>query len=370
MRVVLIYQFFGPYHLARWRHWRGFAARQGFETLGLQLFGKPDLYEWAGNAPDGVIDLALHPNGQDELRWKDAAVWLKALEQLRPEVVVVVGWGTRDAVLTHLWCRWRGIPRVLITDTHGLGLPRHPMKERIKGWLIRGIGGALVGGQSSRRYLASLGIQPDLTSDGCDVVDNRLYTVSRAHPVGAQRGLLTVSRLSPEKNLLAAGRAFMSFLRDRPPQESWSWSIAGYGPLESEVREMCRASGGQIRYLGAYPAPEVPRLYGQADLYWQPSLAETWGLAINEAMAAGLPVLVSSHCGCHEDLVHAENGWTFSPLEESSMISGLQRAAERHDQWRQMGEASSRLVAEWDLERFSRGLFNEVSRACGRLVHA
>ena len=46
MRILLIYQFFGPYHMARWRHWRGVAAARGWTPLALQLFRKPDLYNW------------------------------------------------------------------------------------------------------------------------------------------------------------------------------------------------------------------------------------------------------------------------------------------------------------------------------------
>lgn len=365
MRILLIYQFFGPYHLARWRHWRGVAEALGWTPAALQLFRKPDLYQWEATLiqDSGFIDLGLETAGRDALRWRDAPKLLKTLRDLRPDVVVINGWGMRDAVLTHLWCRLRGIPRVLVSDSQAVDFKRAAYKEQVKREIIRGVGSAFVAGTSHRRYAADLGVPPERISDGCDVVDNAHFAVA-----GAQRRLngfrlLSVTRLAEQKNLLRAGSAFLRFIRQRPAGEPWCWSIAGYGPLEAAVQAMADDSVGRIRLLGAVEYADLPTTFAQADLYWQPSQWEPWGLAVNEAMAAGLPVLVSDRCGCQEDLVNAQTGWSFDPDDEQDMVRALLAAADAHDHWPKMGQAANSHIAHWGLERFSAGLSEAVRLA-------
>lgn len=367
VRVVLIYQFFGPYHLARWRHWRTAARDLGWTPLALQLFAKPDLYQWQSTLVQdpGFFDLGLETAGRDALRWRDVPRLLKTLRDLRPDVVVVNGWGMRDAVLTHLWCRLRGIARVLVTDSQAIDFKRTAYKEQIKREIIRGVGSAFVAGAPHRRYAADLGVPPARITDGCDVVDNAHFALAREQRRAGGYRLLSVTRLAEQKNLLGAGGAFMSFINQRPVDEPWCWSIAGYGPLESAVQAMADGSGGRIRLLGAVEYADLPATFSHADLYWQPSQWEPWGLAVNEAMAAGLPVLVSNRCGCQEDLVNAQTGWTFDPDDEQDMVRALMAAADAHHQWPTMGRAANAHITDWGLERFSAGLSEAVRLAVG-----
>lgn len=367
MRVLLVYQFFGPYHLARWRHWRGVAADLGWTPLALQLFGKPDLYQWqAALVQDpNFFDLGLETAGRDAMRWRDAPRLLKTLRDLHPDVVVVNGWGMRDAVLTHLWCRLRGIARVLVSDSQAIDFIRTAYKEQLKREIIRGVGSAFVAGAPHRRYVADLGVPPERITDGCDVVDNVYFTPGREQRRLRGYRLLTLARFSEEKNLLRAGRAFMRFINQRPAEEPWCWSIAGYGPLQSAVQAMAEGSGGRIRLLGAVEYADLPTTLAQADVYWQPSLRDSWALPVNEAMAAGLPVLVSNRCGCQEDLVNEQTGWTFDPNEERDMVRVLMAAADAHNHWPMMGQAATAHIADWGLERFSAGLSEAVRLAVG-----
>ncbi len=175
--------------------------------------------------------------------------------------------------------------------------------------------------------------------------------------------LLSVARLSREKNLLSAGHAFLRFAASRPASEPWQWSIAGYGPLQAEIQSMASASGGRIRLLGGVDYADLPAAYAGADLFWQPSRRDPWGLAVNEAMASGLPVLVSARCGCNEDLVTDATGWTFDPFDEEDMVCALHRAADAHAAWPAMGRAAAEHIENWGLMRFSNGLAQAVRLA-------
>lgn len=365
MRVLLIYHFFGPYHLARWNHWQDFARLEGFEPLALQLFKQPDLYQWRPEAysDSGIYNLGLATGGQDNLQWRDVPKLMAVLDRLRPDVVVINGWGMRDAVLIHFWSKLRGIKRIVVSDSQEIDFTRSVIKEFIKRKILSGVGSAFVAGDSHRRYVEALGVASSRTTDGCDVVDNAHFLTALSLRRQTGYRVLSVARLAEQKNLLVAGRAFLRFVAMRPASELWKWSIAGYGPLEPQIRAMVRASKGRIRLLGAVDYEALPATYGDADLYWQPSRREPWGLAVNEAMASGLPVVVSERCGCHENLVTSETGWTFDPLSEDDMVRVLNTAADARPHWPLMGKASTELIGLWGLERFSRNLNQAVHLA-------
>ena len=107
---------------------------------------------------------------------------------------------------------------------------------------------------------------------------------------------------------------------------------------------------------------ELPAWYGLASAFVHASTTEQWGLVVNEAMASGLPVLVSNRCGCAPDLVEdGVNGFTFDPYDVEALAGLMQRVAAMTDERRAaMGRAGQRIIAEWGPERFAEGLMQAV----------
>jgi glycosyltransferase involved in cell wall biosynthesis len=149
-------------------------------------------------------------------------------------------------------------------------------------------------------------------------------------------------------------------------RRDWVWSIAGHGPLRAKIEESIVQLGLQdrVELLGHVPYQKLPALYRAADLYLQPSVSEPWGLAVNEAMACALPVIVSDRCGCREDLVRdGENGFLFDPLDPESLRRVLARVREVRDRWPSMGLASRRIVAAWGLDLYTRNFWQSCRAA-------
>jgi glycosyltransferase involved in cell wall biosynthesis len=94
-------------------------------------------------------------------------------------------------------------------------------------------------------------------------------------------------------------------------------------------------------------------------------VSETWGLTVNEAMAAGLPVLVSERCGCARDLVvEGRNGFTFDPCDVEALSKLMLRLSSTpEDQREAMGRASQEIIARWTPETFAEGLWRAVGAA-------
>jgi len=96
----------------------------------------------------------------------------------------------------------------------------------------------------------------------------------------------------------------------------------------------------------------MPDLYAMADVFVLPSLSETWGLAINEAMASGRPVLISDTCGAAIDLVqNGKNGYIFSSGDENDLKEKMLRFLEPGTDLQKMGKAALEIIQNWNYEK-------------------
>jgi glycosyltransferase involved in cell wall biosynthesis len=126
--------------------------------------------------------------------------------------------------------------------------------------------------------------------------------------------------------------------------------IVGNGHLEEELKQAA-AEDKRIIFLDFQNQATMPVLYRMADIFVLPSVGpgETWGLAINEAMACSIPVLVSDKCGGAPDLVKDEvNGYTFDHKNiEDLFIKAEKLTNKSKTELRKMGEASLNIVSSF-----------------------
>ena len=152
--------------------------------------------------------------------------------------------------------------------------------------------------------------------------------------------------------------------------DAWDLTLSGSGPLEAQLRDQVAAAGlaGRVEFAGFRQYPDLPDCYARAGALVLPSWSDQWGLVVNEAMAAGLPVLVSENCGCAPDLVRAGvNGWTFAPHDRAALEAGLARVAKLSAaEWEAMGRASRELIAAYSPEAFAQALGQAAARAAAR----
>jgi glycosyltransferase involved in cell wall biosynthesis len=147
-----------------------------------------------------------------------------------------------------------------------------------------------------------------------------------------------------------------AFLQADLPQVSLL--LVGAGPLESELRSQA-AGQPNIFFAPFQNQTQMPRTYAAADLFVLPSFGpeETWGLAINEAMCMGCPIIVSTHVGCAQDLVHPDqNGLVFPAGDISALADRLQKALSDRKRLREWGEESHRIITRYSYEQTTQGL--------------
>jgi len=378
MRIAVIFDNFGPYHLARLS-----AASERCELLGIEVARRSADYGWhAAAAIAGFRRTVLIEQGTRQGMDRDllAARLHAVLSTFRPEVVAIPGWSFVEAILALRWCVRNRVPVILMSESQEIDTTRNRLKEWLKGRCLALCPAALVGGRSHRAYLLRLGMPADRVVLGYDAVDNahfaRGVAAARADASGMRRTLslpdhffLASNRFISKKNLPLLLRAFACY-RKACRRTPWDLVLLGDGPLRAEIESLIAGLDldGSVRLPGFRQYDELPAYYGLAEAFVHASTTEPWGLVVNEAMASGLPVVVSNRCGCAVDLVsHGENGFQFDPTDEAELARCLGDVAEDDDRRTAMGRASRERIRQWGPERFAHGLHEaaECARRAG-----
>ena len=107
----------------------------------------------------------------------------------------------------------------------------------------------------------------------------------------------------------------------------------------------------------------MPGIYQACDLFCLPSVSESWGLAVNEAMAVGRAILVSSKAGCAADLVKTGyNGAIFESGKIESLIAKLDELSRSKHELVIMGSNSKKIIKEWNFENIAMAIENTVNK--------
>jgi glycosyltransferase involved in cell wall biosynthesis len=128
---------------------------------------------------------------------------------------------------------------------------------------------------------------------------------------------------------------------------TWQLRIVGGGPLKESLSQQIGDSDVLLDDWLPYGA--LPDMYAAATCFILPSSFEPWGLVVNEAMAAGLPIILSDAVGALPDLLTTENGWSFNHNSVADCVRCLnQLAATSPDQLSQMGKRSKSIINSFD----------------------
>jgi len=374
--IAIIWSSFGLYHLGRLK-----GAARAFERLNLRVVGievsrSDRLYPWkVESADDGYERVTLFERDYWDLEPRVIRRRLRAvLDGISPVAVAVDGWAFPEAKFALRWAKRMRRPVIVMSESKEDDMPRSTLKEYLKRLIVRRFDGALVGGGPQMRYVQGLGIRRERIFPGYDVVDNEYFRKEvssiRRNP-GELRRLralpenffLAAMRPIPEKNLPRLLEAYQEYRGglDRAP---WGLVICGSKEQDEEVRKFKGSLEG-VDFRGFTEPEEMPLFYALANCFILPSIKDSWGLAVNEAMASGLPVLVSRKCGCAGDLVkEGFNGFTFDPFDVREMAEKMRFITSCDGEaLRRMGKNSESIISPWSVDLFGENLLRAVTSA-------
>ena len=269
-----------------------------------------------------------HPKGFNErlyLHLPIDTVW--QLKRFDADVVISWEMGTRTilaALYRWIWRRTRLIVWAEFSEATEYG--RGPLRQMLRKLLHHAIDGFLVTGESGARYLRHLGIPQRKIHKLAYTTDVSSFArVPITRPTQHAWRLLYVGQLIPRKGLLQFVEAlarWANFHKERTVE----FFLAGEGPLGSSLEQYACPSNLSAKLLGNIAYDHLPEVYGQAGIFVFPTFADTWGVVVNEAMAAGVPVLGSAYGQAVSELIEDDiSGWTFRPDVSDEMFQAIDK---------------------------------------------
>ena len=368
-KVAVIWMVWYPYHVARFRGLDSAPPLRG-RVVGIELVGGVGVHQglkFREDLPDELPIHTLMPNASWSTANKVALsrkLWHR-LTELDPEAVLVPGYYTLPAICAAVWALVHGRRSVLMTESTEGDHPRTWWRELSKRIALRALfGWAVTGGRAHAAYLRRLGFPTERIVGCYDVVDNALFgngaQVLRQNATSAPAPFpyfLYVGRLAEEKNVAGLLRSWSAY---RARGGTWPLMLCGDGPergrLEAQAADTPYST--DVIFPGLKTSRQLLPYYAHAGCFVLPSTREPWGLVVNEAMAAGLPVLVSERCGCSFDLVHEmENGFCFDPNDGGSLTRLLTAMEQRSPAERaQMGRRSVEIIRQYSPQAFGEAI--------------
>lgn len=366
-RVAVIFHRLGPYHWARLR-----AAATRFEILAIEESEETAEYEWDEQSHQDTAALKrISLLRENERPTRPASEIARRVQDIlaseNPEAVFIPGWSDPAALGALSWASASKVPVVIMSESTELDERRGYLKEMVKKYVLKFCSAALVGGTPQSAYMESLGMPLQRILKGYDVVDNEYFALGvkeiRSQAEIREKHKLPVNyflasaRFIEKKNLFTLLRAFSDYRR-AAGENAWDLVLLGDGPLKSDL---CRLISQlnvseSVMLPGFIQYPELPLYYGLARAFVHTSLSEPWGLVVNEAMAASLPVIVSQQCGCARDLVmDGENGFQFDATDSHALGSLFARLASMpRGDLAAMGSRGMKIVAGWSPSNFGK----------------
>lgn len=285
------------------------------------------------------------------------------IKDFNPDAVLVNGWNFHS----HLACMryfhkkipvlFRGDSTLLDTQSGLKTLLRKLVLTKV----FKNIDRALYVGTENKKYFLNHGLKEAQLYFTPHAIDNERFAISVHDPSASLRTrlgigseaiiILFAGKLEPKKDPQLLMEAFNMIVT-----KDVHLLIVGNGVLEAGLKS---ATTAQVHFMDFQNQQMMPDIYADCDVFVLPSKGpgETWGLAVNEAMAAGKCVIVSTKCGCSADLIEEGiNGFTFAAGNKKELADRLQQCISDKERLKKMGERSAVKINTYSFKHIAAGI--------------
>lgn len=309
-----------------------------------------------------VKNISKHP-GSNHYRGIINPTLINEIETWGADAILVFGWKFKS----HLKCLKYFSKKITVLfrgDSTLLDNAQKGFKSIIKSLILKSvykhIDYCLYVGNENKKYYLKYGIKEKQLIFAPHAIDNTRFNVKsvftlREHLYINKNNFvfLFAGKLEHKKNPILLLNAFI--VLNIP---NTNLIIVGNGELELDIKNIISKTEQSIRerifMIDFQNQQRMPMVYKTADVFVLPSQGpgETWGLAVNEAMASGVPVIVSNKCGCFSDLIEDyKNGILFKSNDLNSLIAAMKFMVEHKDQKRLMGKNAVEFILNWSYKK-------------------
>ena len=353
MRVVLMQNFVAPYRIVLYECLA--AKLDAFRVL----VSTPMESDRAWAVEWGTLDVVVQRNVTIRRPYRDELGFSRELQmhipydtlfhlfRFKPDAIISVELGARSVqavIFKLIFPRTRLVIWCKLSEHTERNWGR--VRTVVRRFILKRADAVLVNGESGARYIARFGV-----GDGMIHRVNQPIDVARFASVPRRRGpspasrLLVAGTLTDRKGVVPFATALIEWANAHPGQPVEIWWL-GDGERAEDLARLALPENLTQRFCGNVPYDAMPGFYAQCDILAFPSLLDEWGLVVNEAMAAGLPVLGSLLAQAVTELVKdGQTGWVFNPTTPDAMLDAITRAlATPPDRLAAIGAAARRRI--------------------------
>lgn len=296
---------------------------------------------------------------------------IQQIDLFKPDAILIYGWGWNShlKIIRHykgkipIW--FRGDSTLL---DQKLGF-KNLFRNIFLIWVYSHIDKAFYVGKANKAYFLKHGLKEKQLLFAPHAIDNSRFEMNRGEESFAIRGdfqllesdilILFSGKLEPKKDPLILLEAFAQIAKS-----NMHLLFLGNGILEEKLKsKVINQNLKRVHFRDFQNQQILPIYYQACDLFCLPSKGpgETWGLAINEAMACSKAILISDKAGCAADLVKSGiNGEIFSAESLSNLITNLLSLTESKTKLADYGTASKEIIADWNFNKIAETIISEV----------
>lgn len=294
-----------------------------------------------------------------QINW---GVW-KQLNKDNPDMIITIGWNYLAAFIGFLFARfknkkfvvWSGSTKYEKSYFRTLTLPLVKL-------LVRFTDRFIAYGTRAKKYLIYLGADSKKINIAYNTIDTRQMMKrveklkSKKYDIRKEYGwdkdtkvALYVGQLIKRKGV----DLLMQLVKEFRNKENLKFVLVGYGPLEESIKEFVDKNRlDNLKLAGFVKNEDIMKYYVSSDIFLLLSREETWGLVVNEAMCAALPIIVSTYTGVSEDLVeNGVNGFVVQPENTSHIKEKIEVILDDSSLLRKFGARSREIIETINLEQ-------------------
>lgn len=301
----------------------------------------------------------------------------RALRAAVPDAILCGGYNYAASWQALVWARTKNISFLLWSESHSHETRRvRPLVEFLKDEFLHRCTGFVVPGRLALEYLVDHKIKEDVIFTAPNAVDNDLFagcaeearknaSVRRQELNLPDRYFLFAGRLVREKGVFELLSAYAKL--NEQVRQQVGLVFAGDGACRQELEERAASiSPGVVRFAGFAHREQLAKYYALAEMLILPTYSDTWGLVVNEAMACGLPVVLSRAAGCSADLVRENwNGLLIPPKEVSPLAAAMESLASQPDVCARMGANSLHHISHYSPKQWSMSIAGAIGAGRG-----
>ncbi|MFB9054530.1 glycosyltransferase family 4 protein [Formosa undariae] len=296
------------------------------------------------------------------------------IEEWRPDVILVFGWYLKSHLKVLKYFKgktlvWFRGDSTLLDDKPGV---KKLLRQGYLTYIYRYIDKAFYVGIENKKYFKSVGLKEEQLIYAPHAIDNNRFYDSedKQYTVKAEKWRKELGYKEEDIVILFAGKfedkkqpdLLIHALQNvnKGNEVKLKLLLLGNGPLEEELKALS-AKDRNIQFLPFQNQSMMPVVYGLCNVFCLPSQGpgETWGLAVNEAMACGKPAIVSNKVGCHSDLIiDNETGWVFD-FDNQNQLESILNKIKIHN-LKTIGNNANMHIKQWSFDKIVEAFNSEI----------